>query len=311
MIAATKKFTCASIFLAMQTLTFAGADRPTEFTNRDSIVNTRHNMTQRSVAGANLLDGTPNTGSTGMMDTSRNDYGEICVYCHTPHGAAINAVAPLWNRALPTSTTYQTYNQLNTTTLTQVVSQPGGSSLACLSCHDGQQAVDAIINMPGSGKYDPAPGFAFLETWPSAPGAHLGLSADNVGCLSCHAPGGFAFANSAGDFTVAAIGTDLRNDHPVGVNYPTVNGGSTDWKAPSGSVSRAGVVTTFFDENANSRMDKGDIRLYGSGIDSRVECASCHDPHGVPSAGPGSVFNPTFLRKTNAGSVVCLTCHTK
>lgn len=58
-------------------------------------------------------------------------------------------------------------------------------------------------------------------------------------------------------------------------------------------------------------MDKGDIRMYGVGTDSRVECASCHDPHGVPSAGPGSTFNPTFLRKPNIGSTVCLTCHTK
>jgi hypothetical protein len=31
----------------------------------------------------------------------------------------------------------------------------------------------------------------------------------------------------------------------------------------------------------------------------------------VPSAGPGSNFNPTFLRLPNAGSAVCLTCHSK
>jgi hypothetical protein len=31
----------------------------------------------------------------------------------------------------------------------------------------------------------------------------------------------------------------------------------------------------------------------------------------VPSAGPGSVFNATFLRISNAGSAVCLSCHTK
>ncbi|MBI3593131.1 MAG: hypothetical protein HY099_06610 [Nitrospirae bacterium] len=35
----------------------------------------------------------------------------------------------------------------------------------------------------------------------------------------------------------------------------------------------------------------------------RVECPSCHDPHD-PSRN-------TFLRKSNAGSALCLTCHIK
>ncbi|MDP2369627.1 cytochrome c3 family protein [Rhodoferax sp.] len=290
-------------------LALAGPDRPTEFTNQGGITNTRHNMTQRSATGTDLLAGAPNSGGAGIMDSSRNNYGEVCVYCHTPHGANTNAAAPLWNRTLPTSTVYQTYNTLNTSSLTQTVSQPGAASLPCLSCHDGQQAVDAIINMPGSGRYKAVPDTAFLNTWPSPSGSHDGLN--NVGCLACHNPSAPGFAVTAGDFTIFAIGTDLRNDHPVGVNYPTASGASTDWKAPSGSVTRGSVVTTFFDENSNSRMDKGDIRLYGTGSDSRVECASCHDPHGVPSGGAGSTFLPTFLRKTNTGSAVCLTCHNK
>ena len=32
---------------------------------------------------------------------------------------------------------------------------------------------------------------------------------------------------------------------------------------------------------------------------------------GVPSGAVGSTFNPTFLRKSNVASAVCLTCHTK
>lgn len=303
------KVTLAAMAAATSTLVLAGPDRPSEFTNLNSITNTRHNLSQRGAAGADLLAGGPNSGGAGIMDSSRNNYGEVCVYCHTPHGAAINATAPLWNRALPTGTTYQTYNQLNTSSLTQTVSQPGGASLPCLSCHDGQQAIDAIINMPGSGRYNPSPDNTFLNSWPAASGSHDALN--GAGCLACHNPAGPGFAATASDFTVFAIGTDLRNDHPVGVNFPAVNGSGTDWKSPTGSVTRGTVVTTFFDENSNTRMDKGDIRLYGSGTDSRVECASCHDPHGVPSGGNGTTFNPTFLRKTNAGSVVCLTCHSK
>jgi hypothetical protein len=307
--------------LGLATLAMAQNDVPTAFTNQGGISNTRHNMMQSTESTNNGL----------TMNSFRNSYGEVCVYCHTPHGANTAAAAPLWNRLLSTGTVYTTYDQLNTSTLTQTVAQPGAASLPCLSCHDGSQAIDAIINMPGSGQYSPA-----AQPWTYAmpiaavpPGGArkssqhqgLGVSYDNSGatiangsCMSCHAPDGGSFGIGFGvatSFAVFNIGTDLKNDHPVGVNFPVTNGPGTDWKAPTGSVTRGAVVTTFFDENTNGRMDKGDIRLYGSGSDSRVECASCHDPHGVPSAGAGSVFLPTFLRKTNAASAVCLTCHSK
>lgn len=274
-------------------------DKPTQFTNIDGIKNTRHNMMQSTITNG------------GAMNTVRNYYGEICVYCHTPHGANIAAGAPLWNRSLPTSTTYVTYDKLNTSSLTQTVSQPGAASLPCLSCHDGSQAIDAIMNMPGSGQYSATPNPALWN--PAALGLPAAYKAVQhhtlIDCMACHTdPTGMEFAT---DFTAFVIGTDLKNDHPVGVNYPTTTGAGTDWKTPDGSITRGTVVTTFFDDNTNGRMDKGDVRLYGSGTDSRVECASCHDPHGVPSGGAGTTINPTFLRKTNAGSLVCLTCHTK
>jgi hypothetical protein len=119
------------------------------------------------------------------------------------------------------------------------------------------------------------------------------------------------FAPTATDFTVFAIGTDLRDDHPVGVSYPASNGAGTDWKTPGGSVAKPGGTTLFFDDNGDGRMQKSEIRLYSTGQGPEVECGSCHDPHGVPSAGIGSTFLPSFLRKTNSGSSVCLTCHSK
>ena len=77
---------------------------------------------------------------------------EICVFCHTPHGSDISAPVPLWNKQLPTST-YQTYAQLNSSTIDGQILNVGSVSLACLSCHDGTQAMDNIINAPGSGGY--------------------------------------------------------------------------------------------------------------------------------------------------------------
>lgn len=295
------------------------AEPASKFSNQGGIVNTRHNLTQSPALGPFSI----------WMDSSRNNYAEVCVYCHTPHGANVNIAAPLWNRTIK-ATTYTTYNQLNTSTLTQAVYQPGAASLMCLSCHDGQQAVDAVMNMPGSGNYSTLPNEAFLDTWnnPSGFGGnHLTLGtpawgpsgypgvnfSTNTTCLTCHSPGvqENALSGSAIDFTAASIGTDLRDDHPVGVGFPATTGAGTDWNTPNGSHSGGAVELAFFDENSNSRPDKNEIRMYGSGGAPRVECASCHDPHGVPSAGPGSSFNPTFLRKTNQNSVVCLTCHSK
>ena len=150
---------------------------------------------------------------------------------------------------------------------------------------------------------------AFLDSWDNQRGpdatAHARLAPNE--CLACHSPGAGVVGANATDFTVFSIGTDLRNDHPVGVRFPTSAGPGTDFKEPSRKEARL----AWFDANGNGRADASEIRLYNTGEGYEVECASCHDPHGVPSAGLGSVFNPTFLRIGNAGSAVCLTCHSK
>jgi len=246
------------------------------------------------------------------MDRYRNDYQDVCVYCHTPGSTSTPGMQPEWNRTMkPTS--YLTYDQLGTSSLTQTVSQPGANSLACLSCHDGQTAIDSVIYMPGVDRYQLSQATvqdnAFLDTWNNASGTdatvHLGLNAQ--GCLLCHSSGAGVLGAGAAYFTAAFIGTDLRNDHPVGVVYPVSNGWGTDFKKP---LALPGTVP-FFDANGNGTIDKGDIRLYASEGRLQVECGSCHDPHGVESAGVGSVFKPTFLRAFNTNSVLCLTCHDK
>ena len=73
-----------------------------------------------------------------------NEYGEVCVYCHTPHNARTDAGAPLWNRADP-ETNYTLYSS---DSLRSQPGQPGPKSMVCLSCHDGTISVDAVINAP-------------------------------------------------------------------------------------------------------------------------------------------------------------------
>lgn len=282
----------------------ADVDIGTKFSNTGGVVNTRHNMTQRQSSG----------GPAGiLMDPYRNDYGEVCVYCHTPHGANANVTLPLWNRTIR-ATTYTTYAALGTM-MTQPVTQPGANSLACLSCHDGQTAVDSIINMPGAGGYNPAQATTqnntFLNAWNNSRGpdatVHIGLDATpSVGCLACHSAGAGVVGAGATDFAAFALGTDLRNDHPVGVRFPP-SGPGVDFNPPT--ATRTSV--RWFDSNGNGMPDTREVRLYESGDGYEVECASCHDPHGVPSGGTGSPFNPSFLRVANTASALCLTCHTK
>lgn len=82
----------------------ADVELPSKFGNTGGVSNTRHNMTQRQASG----------GPAGvLMDPYRNDYGEVCVYCHTPHGANANVTLPLWNRTIR-ATNYITYAALRT-----------------------------------------------------------------------------------------------------------------------------------------------------------------------------------------------------
>lgn len=85
----------------------------------------------------------------GQISGSKHDFsnaswnqtptgGEICKLCHIPHGGALVAGAPLWNRSLPPGPyTLYTSPTMNSTS----VGQPSNSSKLCLSCHDNTIAL--------------------------------------------------------------------------------------------------------------------------------------------------------------------------
>lgn len=246
------------------------------------IKNTKHN-----------LGTTP--GSTGVNQFSGT--AEICVFCHTPHGADTSAAVPLWNRTLSLPASFTTYDSLGTSTLDGKTAAVGSVSIACLSCHDGVTSMSAVINAPGSGTTGDA-------AWTS---------------------GSWSGANQTGGKMAAGIitnlGTDLRNDHPIGIQYggggitlgsPAAATRDLDFKAPASAVmgtSRVWWVDT--EATPNTTRQKTDMVLYTRPAGSYtgqtdaepfVECASCHDPHSS---------NSTFLRISNAGSAVCLACHVK
>ncbi len=279
----------------------------------EGIANTRHNLGSNGQSvGAN---GT-RTGGSGMGDVFTLGTDEICVFCHTPHGANTSVPVPLWNKASLSSTTYTTFSS-GTMNSTAPSNLAGHMSLACLSCHDGTQAMDNVVNAPGQGGFNKSNYMA---------GLRIGESIDSAGVTSGSAQGWYAGSNTitnaeynAGDTAdgkllsgagVDFIGTDLSNDHPIGMSYGGGGCSSTGAVGAAGGCNDADFKAAqtglggMFQVGSSTPGAKDAMRLYGSTLSSAtVECASCHDPH--------TDANATFLRKSNGASAVCLTCHAK
>jgi hypothetical protein len=287
------------------------------------------------------LNSKTNSASDKAGANHSTDTAEICVFCHTPHGGDNTAEVPIWNRKLNTPASYKRYGDLGSTTFDAAEVDIGSVSIACLSCHDGGQAIDSLINAPGSGGFTNRDAFAYG----SMPRLGNMVGADLVVSTGALDPG-----------VVQNLGVDLSNDHPVSMQYAgggiTAGGGGT-WvgttndpdftgstihpgqDAPSGFVSvklmamgATSKYSTYFwlersDSQRADERDREDIILYTRtdlGPEQPfVECGSCHDPH--------NVSNPTFLRTSNgvpasmavdfpsaaedAASGLCLTCHIK
>jgi len=127
-------------------------------------------------------------------------------------------------------------------------------------------------------------------------------------CLSCH--DGVLSVGAMGTnppIAGAGLGTPLTGllrvaftgDHPVSVKYPGTTGtyfgnsnGSGTLVAEYKTITPASGVKLFTDPAAGGA--------------SGIECGSCHDVHNNAPAGNGF-----FLLAPQAGSGICLACHTK
>lgn len=121
------------------------------------VSSTKHNL---SVSGPGSVKSTSET--------------QVCIFCHTPHHASKE---PLWNK--PTSTA--TYNLYTSPTKNAIMAQPNGSSVYCMSCHDGTIALGTV----------------------NSPTIPINF-------------GGVTTLVGKGN-----LGTDLRNDHPFSFDYNT------------------------------------------------------------------------------------------
>lgn len=245
---------------------------------------------------------------------------QICIFCHTPHTAQQDALAPLWNRQTPALA--QIYSSYDSTTLEEqsridVARGPAGSSKLCLSCHDGTLAVGSVAVLSVSSRKTGAA--------PQAPIEMLGTDAD----------GSLLSADVGTGFT-RNLGIDLSNDHPISVTYDldlaTADG---DLRPPDseGRVFDAGgrvliaarVLADGSPAPQRPSLPLEQVFFDGVSANNQVECGTCHDPHlAYPTDGLEFLGGEKFLRLNRfqrqgptvgafypSADNICLACHVK
>ena len=280
----TNKFSYI-VHLALLGLLFAGTSANAQVTPVPSVVGSKHDFT---------------VGGSAQGSTDQTD--QVCVFCHTPHGADTTAPVPLWNKVLNSEQTrFTRYSTLATPSFDSLEAPVGSVSLACLSCHDGTQAMDVVLNQPGSGGYN------------------AGGAAISTGTIT-----------NMINTPVPNLGQDLSNDHPISMQYGgggatatdavgTFGGtlGDPDFNPPvKALINGQSIWWVDSDVGTAEVREKTDMLLYtrsdaigGAGAtEPFVECGSCHDPHNSDNAGGTQV---SFLRTSNTASAVCTACHTK
>jgi hypothetical protein len=267
----------ARLALALTLATCAGAVFPGRIAD---IRNTAHNL---SAAGPGTLKATSES--------------QVCVFCHTPHGAT-QGVTPLWNRQLSNQTyTPYTSSSLDANAIQGALDQPGGSSKLCLSCHDGTLAIGNVNVLNGQINQT-------IGLTGAGPGA---VMAQGVGTLT-----GFT----------RNLGADLTNDHPISLNFTqalaTRDGELRALDAAQKWPPGSGTVIGVRGPGYKPLLPLEPTGLGGVG---QIQCGTCHDPH-IRETDP-TKGNQKFLRTnrfqeappsaafSQPNDIVCLACHDK
>jgi len=221
---------------------------------------------------------------------------EICAFCHTPHGANNSVGKPLWNRnaSNATYTRYTSSSMDANSILDGFSNQPAGSSLLCLSCHDGMVALGNVNVLGGKTNQTIALNGTNGGNMPTGMGALTGFT--------------------------RLLGTDLTNDHPISVTYndalAAMDGELTRMTSNLPSARDAATLTgSILGIRSSGYKPLLPLEPTGVGGTGQVQCATCHDPHlraekflrlnryqtAAPTGG-------TFNENTDQ---ICLACHPK
>ncbi len=284
---------------------------------------TVHNLSN-AAAGTVTPTGTVPTRNVYSNATSSGGTDQVCVFCHTPHGASLKDLngsdlgnaswkPALWNRKIPRGSTYTGYTSATSSSLDAATiqagfnGQPGGSSKLCLSCHDGTLAIGSVnvwngsqfnvtsevIQMTGTkGSND--------KTFPVGPyGESTGFTRD--------------------------LGVDLSNDHPISVTYNSALANlDGELRVLDNNQKYPATTGTVIGVKSSGYKPKLPLEPTGAGGAGQVQCATCHDPH-LREADATAVdyANPKFLRLnrfqsaqptgtySQANDIICLACHEK
>jgi hypothetical protein len=244
----------------------------------------------------------PQTGINGSMHDinsmtasyTPDTFLRSCVFCHTPHNAAPNPAgteAPLWNHAANVGSyvgaAYTWIAPANVAAGVNFAPDPLiGPSRLCMSCHDGQTAVDSH----GSAGFSAAGGTVMSS--------------------------GYADPILGG--TAKRYISDLSVTHPIGFQYDAIQAArpgeivaSTESFINAASTALTGVGASTFDTKNRVNLTGGKTiasTLYAG----FMTCASCHEVHNTTNAKSdmGKTYN-YFLQAREEGSAICLSCHIK
>lgn len=237
------------------------------------------------VAMASVIDSKHNLSASGPGPVKATSEKQICVFCHTPHGANQSAGAPLWNHAL-SGATYTPYFSISMAA-NPIPGPPGASSKVCLSCHDGTLAVGTVGVLGG--------GPATIAMNNTGAG---GVMPDGLGATTGY---------------TRNLGIDLSNDHPISFNYDATLGGVTGTDGELRALPVTDGPTTVVGNRTASV--KPTFPLEGD----QVQCITCHDPHIATS------LSHKFLRGNRlqqlqpptgglfmaSNDIMCIACHDK
>lgn len=313
--------------------TYIGADLLCDFcTGRTNTVPTHTNT---DTAAGNTVTGEASLfGKHNLTPTGANT-GEICAFCHAPQGAEDRVSAPRWNRTLTTLSSYRAFSSLGSA----VPDATGSISMACLSCHDGSQAPNIVMNTPNLllnvGDVQVDIGNTLKNHHPVGIQYAGGEQNQNAPDIPSNPIAAYdrlvdmnKFANR-NKFTDIYFGGSFkpirffnsRDANAIGDVLTFSKEGSFDslkggFNKSTYSGTGSGTVWWVKSSGSKKGRQKTDLYLFtrtdtvdtipSESILNRpyVECATCHDPHST---------NPTFLRMPggNERSQICLTCHNK
>lgn len=204
---------------------------------------------------------------------------QVCVFCHTPSldfkDLPVSAVVPAWQKSIAGNFSFTIYDDIGRLGLDRPF--VGSQSIACLSCHDSNQAVGAN-RLAGDHPFGvPYRGAVKNRVLPPVSGSKTDSVTEGSPFRAAQ------HLKALEDFRDASQGV--------------IEGRAVWW------VSRSGITM---------RRTRNDLPLYGRSVtDSQlgyaetiphIECSSCHDPHTQADS---------FLRVPSAASQICLTCHDK